>query len=133
VNLYLPVFQPGALLYLGDGHAEQGDGELPGQGLETSLDVKFTVDVIENKSLGQPWVEDNDYVMVMGIGNSTDEAMRRATTGMSLWLADTYHLTPQDIAAVLGTAMQYQIAEVVDSEIDVVAKLRKDALAKIAK
>ncbi len=133
VTLYLPVFQPGALLYLGDGHAEQGDGELPGQGLETSLDVKFTVDVIEDKSLGQPWVEDNDYVMVLGIGNSTDEAMRRAATGISLWLADTYHLTPQDIAAVLGTAMQYQIAEVVDSEIDVVAKLRKDALAKIAK
>lgn len=133
VTLYLPVFRPGALLYLGDGHAEQGDGELPGQGLETSLDVKFTVDVIEDKSLGQPWVEDNDTVMVMGIGNSTDEAMRRATTGMSLWLADNYHLTPQDIAAVLGTAMQYQIAEVVDSEIDVVAKLRKDALRGIAK
>jgi len=133
VTLYLPVFQPGALLYLGDGHAEQGDGELPGQGLETSLDVQFSVDVIENKSLGQPWVEDNEYVMVLGIGNSTDEAMRRATTGISLWLADHYRLTPQDIAAVLGTAMQYQIAEVVDSEIDVVAKLRKDALARIAK
>jgi len=133
VTLYLPVFQPGALLYLGDGHAEQGDGELPGQGLETSLDVQFSVDVIEDKSLGQPWVEDSDTVMVMGIGNSTDEAMRRATTGMSRWLADNYHLTPQDIAAVLGTAMQYQIAEVVDSEIDVVAKLRKDALAKITK
>jgi acetamidase/formamidase len=133
VTVHLPVFQPGALLYLGDGHAEQGDGELPGQGLETSLDVQFTVDVVENKSLGQPWAENNDYVMVMGIGNSTDEAMRRATTGMSRWLADNYHLSPADIAAVLGTAMQYQIAEVVDSEIDVVAKLRKDALKRIAK
>jgi acetamidase/formamidase len=131
VTLYLPVSEPGALLYLGDGHAEQGDGELPGQGLETSLDVQFTVNVMEDKSLGQPWAENSDYVMVMGIGNSTDEAMRRATTGMSRWLADKYHLTPQEIAAVLGTAMQYQIAEVVDSEIDVVAKLRKDALAEI--
>ena len=133
VTLYLPVFQPGALLYVGDGHAEQGDGELPGQGLETSLDVQFSVQVIENHSLGQPWGEDQDYVMVMGIGNSTDEAMRRATTGMSLWLADHYHLTPQDIAAVLGTAMQYQIAEVVDSEINVVAKIRKDALSRVEK
>ena len=52
---------------------------------------------------------------------------------MSRWLAATYHLTPQDIAAVLGTAMKYEIAEVVDSEYDVVAKVSKDALAKLGK
>ncbi len=131
VTLYLPVFQPGALLYLGDGHALQGDGELPGQGLETSLDVQFTVDVIENNALGQPRLEDDDYVMVMGVGPSLDDALKQATTGMSRWLAETYRLTPTDIAAVLGTAMQYQIAEVVDSEYNIVAKLPKTALAQI--
>jgi amidase len=133
VTLYFPVFQPGALFYLGDGHAEQGDGELPGQGLETSMDVQFTVDVIPNVSLGQPRVEDKDFVMVMGTGASVDAAMKNATTGMSRWLATTQHLTPQDIAAVLGTEMKYEIAEVVDSEYDVVAKVSKDALARIGK
>jgi amidase len=59
--------------------------------------------------------------------------MKNATTGLSRWLAVTYHLTPQDIAAVLGTAMKYEIAEVVDSEYDVVAKVSKDALAKLGK
>jgi acetamidase/formamidase len=121
------------LFYLGDGHAEQGDGELPGQGLETSMDVQFSVDVIPAKSLGQPRVEDANYEMVMGTGVSVDAAMKNATTGMSRWLADTYKLTPQDIAAVLGTAMKYEIAEVVDSEYDVVAKVPKDALAKLGK
>jgi amidase len=133
VTLYFPVFQPGALFYLGDGHAEQGDGELPGQGLETSLDVEFSVDVIPNTSLGQPRVEDNNFYMVMGTGVTVDAAMKNATTGLSRWLAVTYHLTPQDIAAVLGTAMKYEIAEVVDSEYDVVAKVSKDALAKLGK
>jgi len=133
VTLYFPVFQPGALFYLGDGHAEQGDGELPGQGLETSMDVQFTVDVAPNVSLGQPRVEDRNFVMVMGTGVTVDAAMKNATTGMGRWLAATYHLTPQDIAAVLGTEMKYEIAEVVDSEYDVVAKLSKDALAKIGK
>lgn len=52
---------------------------------------------------------------------------------MSCWLAASYHLTPQDIAAVLGTEMKYEIAEVVDSEYDVVAKISKDALTKIGK
>ena len=132
-TLYIPVFRPGALLYMGDGHAQQGAGELPGQGLETSMDVQFTVDVIPNKSLGQTRVENADYVMVMGTGGDLDSAMKSATTSLSRWLADTYHLTPQDIAAVLGTAMEYEIAEVVDSEYDVVAKVSKQALARLGK
>jgi len=132
-TLYIPVFRPGALLYLGDGHAQQGAGELPGQGLETSLDVQFTVDVVPNKSLGQTRVENADYVMVMGTGGDLDSAMKAATTGLSRWLADNHHLTPQDIAAVLGTAMEYEIAEVVDSEYDVVAKISKDSLARLGK
>jgi acetamidase/formamidase len=97
------------------------------------MDVQFTVNVIPNVSLGQPRVEDRDYVMVMGTGVTVDAAMKNATTGMSRWLASTYHLTPHDIAAVLGTAMKYEIAEVVDSEYDVVAKVSRDALAKIGK
>jgi acetamidase/formamidase len=132
-TLYIPVFRPGALLYLGDGHAQQGAGELPGQGLETSLDVQFTVDVVQNKSLGVTRLENADYVMVMGTGGDLDAAMKNATTGLSRWLADSHQLTPQDIAAVLGTAMEYEIAEVVDSEYDVVAKVSKDALARLGK
>ena len=133
VTLYFPVFQPGALFYLGDGHAEQGDGELPGQGLETSMDVEFRVDVIPNASLGQPRVEDGNFEMVIGTGVTVDAAMKNATTGMSRWLAATYHLDQHDIAAVLGTEMKYEIAEVVDSEYDVVAKVSKDALNRIGK
>ena len=132
-TLYIPVFRPGALLYMGDGHAEQGHGELPGQGLETSMDVQFSVDVIPGKSLGQTRLENTDYVMVMGTGGDLDGAMKSANTGLSRWLADAYHLTPQDIAAVLGTAMEYQIAEVVDSEYGVVAKVSKSALARLGK
>jgi amidase len=132
-TLYLPVFQPGALLYLGDAHAQQGDGEITGQGLETSMDVRFTVNVIENTSLGQPWIEDKDYIMVMGIGQSLDDALKSATTGMATWLRDNYQLSPTDLAAVMGTALQYEVAEVVDPEFNVVAKIRKGQLAQIRK
>lgn len=130
-TIYLPVFQPGALLFIGDAHAQQGDGELPGQGLETSMDVQFTVDVIPGKAGGQARVENSDFMMIMGTGVTLDAAMKSATTEMSRWLAATHQLTPQDIAAFLGTAMQYEIAEVVDAEYNVVAKVRKDALAQI--
>ena len=95
------------------------------------MDVQFRVDVIPAKALGQPRVENADSVMIMGTGASLDAAMKSATTGMSRWLTDTYAMTPQDIAPVLGTAMHYEIAEVVDSEYDVVAKISKADLAKI--
>ena len=85
------------------------------------------------KSLGQTRLENADYVMIMGNGVTVDAAMKSATTEMSRWLADAYGLTPQDIAAFLGTAMEYDIAEVVDSEYDVVAKVSKDALARLGK
>lgn len=132
-TLYIPVFEPGALLFVGDGHAQQGDGELPGQGLETSLDVQFTVELVRDHSLGQPRLENADSVMVMGVGPTLDAGMKSATTGMSRWLADAHKLTPQEIAAFLGTAMQFEIAEVVDSEYNVVAKVSKDALARLGK
>ncbi len=92
-TLYLPVFQPGALLFVGDGHAAQGDGELTGNALETSMEIEFAVDVAEGFGLDQPRAENDDYMMVMGVGNSLEDALRSATTGMSKWLATTYKLS----------------------------------------
>jgi acetamidase/formamidase len=129
----LPVYHPGALLFVGDGHAAQGDGELTGNALETSMDVEFSVDLKENSRIGQPRAEDNDSIMVMGIENSLDDAIRSATTGMSRWLASEYKLNQAEIAMVLGSSMHYDIAEIVDPQVHVVARLSKTALAGIAK
>jgi amidase len=132
-TLYMPVFQPGVLLFVGDGHATQGDGELTGNALETSMDIEFTVDLIRGKSLGQPRAENSEYVMVSGIGGSLNDALQSATTGLSRWLEDEYKLNPGEIAMVLGSSMRYNIAEVVDPQVHVVAKLAKSSLAQIPK
>ena len=50
VTVYLPVFHDGALFYFGDGHALQGDGEIIGSGLETTMDVTFQFDVIKGQA-----------------------------------------------------------------------------------
>jgi amidase len=73
------VIAPGAMLYLGDGHAAQGDGELNGNALETSMDVEFTVDVIPGKSIFSPRVESPTHIITMGLSGSLDDAFRRAT------------------------------------------------------
>ncbi len=132
-TLYMPVFQLGVLLFVGDGHATQGDGELTGNALETSMDVEFTVDLIRGKSLGQPRSENSEYVMVSGIAGSLTDALQSATTGMARWLEDEYKLNPGEIAMVLGSSMRYEIAEVVDPQVHVVAKLSKNILAELPK
>ena len=130
-TVYLPVFVPGALLFVGDAHAAQGDGELTGNALETSMDVEFTVDVIKGRATAGPRAENSDYLMSSGIGNSLTDALQLATTQLVEWLQTDYNLTPNEAAVVLGTAMQYDIAEVVDPLVHVVAKIRKDVVTKL--
>jgi len=127
-TVYLPVFVPGALLFVGDGHAAQGDGELTGDALETSMQVEFTVELLKGQSTGRPRVENGEYLMALGIANSLPEAMQSATTELVRWLQRDYKLEPSEAAIVLGTSIRYNIAEVVDPLVHVVAKVRKDAL-----
>ena len=128
-TVFLPVNMPGALLYVGDGHAAQGDGELAGDALETSMEIEFSVDIQQDTNLQSPRFEDDEYVMTSGIGNSLQEALQSATSGMSRYLSDRYKLNPAEIGIVLDTAMRYDIAEVVDPQVHIVAKLPRKALA----
>jgi amidase len=127
-TIYLPVSVPGALLYLGDGHAAQGDGELNGNALETSMDVEFTVDVIPKKSTMGPRVESTTHIMAMGLDGSIDDAFRMATASMAQWLAEDYKLTASEVAQVLGTSAEYKVSEVADRNAGVVLKINKERL-----
>ena len=129
VTLYFGVNHPGALLFLGDGHAAQGAGELTGDALETSMEFTFSVDLIKGKAPNMPRAENAGYRMASGIANSLPEALQQATTNLSQWLAADYKLTPNEIALVLGTAIQYDVAQVVDPLVHVVARIDKKALA----
>ncbi|MGA3073213.1 MAG: acetamidase/formamidase family protein [Bryobacteraceae bacterium] len=131
-TVYLPVNVPGALLYVGDGHAAQGDGELNGNALETSMDVEFTVDVVPHKSIMSPRVESGTHIMAMGLAGSLDDAFRAATANMAQWLTDDYKLTPSEIAQVLGTAAEYKVSEVADRNAGIVLKIDKDRLQSLA-
>jgi acetamidase/formamidase len=130
-TIYLPVSVPGALLYVGDGHAAQGDGELNGNALETSMDVEFTVDVVPSKSIRGPRVESANQIMAMGLAGSIDDAFRGATANMAQWLTDDYKLTPSEVAEVLGTAAEYKVSEAADRNAGVVLKINKERLQSL--
>jgi acetamidase/formamidase len=131
-TVYLPVNVPGALLYVGDGHAAQGDGELNGNALETSMDVEFTVDVIPGKRIMGPRVESATHIMAVGLDGSLDDAFRTATANMAQWLTDDYKLTPSEVAQVLGTSAEYKVSEAADRNAGIVLKINKERLQPIA-
>ena len=131
-TLYLPVNVPGALLYLGDGHAAQGDGELNGNALETSMEVEFSVDVLPAKHISTPRVESATHIMAVGLAGSIDDAFRTATSGMAQWLTDEYKLTPTEVAQVLGTSAEYKVSEAADRNAGVVLKISKERLQGLA-
>jgi acetamidase/formamidase len=130
-TVYLPVFQAGALLFMGDGHAAQGDGELTGDALETSMDFEFTVDVIKEKSIGTPRAENDEYIMAIGIGGSLDQALQRATTEMARWLENDFKLNSTEAAMILGFAVKYDVADLVGTQVSIVAKIPKTVLAQL--
>jgi acetamidase/formamidase len=132
-TLYLPVFHPGALFFLGDTHAAMGDAELTGSALETSMDVEFTVDLIKGSQTAGPRLENADYLMSMGIAGSVPDSIQIATSQLATWLKDTYKLNDSEVAVLLGAVAKYDITELVDSSFNVVAKVPKSALAPLAK
>jgi amidase len=125
VKLMLPVNEPGALLFIGDGHARQGEGEVAGTGLETSLDVEFTVDLVKKKTIGWPRLETATHIMVLGSARPLLEAFQHATTELQRWLTSDYGLTERGAQTLMGQATEYEIANVVDPNFTVVAKVGK--------
>jgi amidase len=130
-TLYLQVNQPGALLYLGDAHALQGDGELTGNALETSMDIEFSVAVEREKRIGVPRVEDNNYIMAIGLSGSLDHASQLATSELANWLQSDYKLGAAEVAILLGAGMEYRVSELADRNVGIVAQIRKSSLTSL--
>jgi amidase len=118
-TVILPVFHPGGLLYMGDGHALQADGEPTGTGIETSLDVEFTVDLRKNARVTGPRLETNEYLISVGsqpeFASSLDRALGMATVDMVHWLVNDYRLEPWAAHLLVGYRGRYEVVTVAGS------------------
>jgi acetamidase/formamidase len=130
MKVMLPVNEPGALLFIGDGHARQGEGEVAGTGLETSLDVEFTIDLIKKKEAGWPRMESATHVLVLGSARPLLEAFQHATSELQRLLMADYGFTERGAQTFMGQAAEYEIANVVDPAFTVVAKIPKSLLPR---
>ena len=115
-TVILPVYHKGALLFIGDGHAIMGDGEPTGTGVETSMDVEFSVEIKKNGHLNGPRVETSDSIISLGaqpeFSSSLDRGLQMATTDMIRWLTGDYELEPWAAHQLIGAVGKYDVVTV---------------------
>jgi acetamidase/formamidase len=125
-KVYFPVFAPGALFHIGDGHAVQGDGEIVGTGIEVPFDVRFTVDLVKDSSVSWPRAVDATWLMAVGNARPLDQCVQHATTEMLTWLQRDFGLDARTAHQLLGQAVSYDVGNIFDPAYTMVCKVRRD-------
>ncbi|WP_010588232.1 acetamidase/formamidase family protein [Schlesneria paludicola] len=127
-TVYFPVFEPGALFFLGDGHAAQGDGEIAGTGIEISMSVTVTLSVLKTKTIGWPRGENQDFIFTVGNARPLDQCLQHATTEMLRWLEQDYGLDAVGANLLLSQCVRYDLGNMFDPAYTMVCKLPKSVL-----
>lgn len=127
-TLYLPVHVDGALLSIGDGHAAQGDGEVSGTAIETSM--RGTVEIHLHRGGAPRWprAETPTHYVSMGLHADLDEAARLATLDMVDFLVEHRGMSPDDAYVLCSVALDLRITQLVDGTKGVHGMLAKAVL-----
>ena len=128
VTCYLGVNVEGALFSFGDGHARQGEGETCGVAVETAMDTTLILDVIDGYPTPWPRLESDEFIMTTGSARPLEDAFRIAHTQMVHWIAELTGLSTMDSYQLVSQVALTPIANVVDTNYTVVAKVPKSAL-----
>src|SRR5229473_4955822 len=127
-TVYFPVNVPGALLYMGDGHAAMGDGEVAGTAIEVPLRARMQVSVIKGKKINWPRFENDDAIMTVGAYRPLDDCVRIAFTELVGWIHQDYGLSELDAYELLSKVAEIHLDEMVDPNYVVVASIDKKYL-----
>jgi amidase len=129
-TVYLPVWNSGALVYTGDCHARQGQGELCGVAMEITSKVTVVFDVIKDKAIEWPRIESDEAIMVVGSARPMEDAARIANTELILWLEHEYGYDRWDAYQLLTQAGGLYVGNMVDTTYSLVASVDKKHLGR---
>ena len=125
VTVWFPVAVEGALFFLGDAHATQGDGEIVGTGIETCFEVEVRLTVEKGRKLVWPRGENETEIFSAGNARPLDQALQHATTDMYNWLQSDYGLSPTAASHLMGQVVQYHVGNVFDPAYTMVCRIEK--------
>src|SRR5450759_350577 len=125
---YFPVSVPGALLYLGDGHAAMGDGEIAGTAIEVPMHARLQVDLIKGQTIRWPRFENARELMAVGAYRPLDDALRIAYTELIGWIRAETTMSDLDAYQLLSQVGRVHVTEMVDPNYVVIASVDKKFL-----
>ncbi len=123
--IYLPVHHAGALLYLGDGHAIQGDGELCGVAIEQATTTTLHVDLIKGLDIAWPRLETETMYMAIGSARPLEDAARIAYRELVRWAAADFGFDTMDAYMLLTQCGKARLGNMVDPKYTVGASVAK--------
>jgi acetamidase/formamidase len=113
--LYVPVFVRGALLWSGDSHAAQGNGEVNLTAIETAYkELNITVDVIKGKPLDFPRIETPKSWITLGLDQDLNKAWDQAKAQTIKLLAEQRKVPPEQAAKLIVSVSDCRVTQVVD-------------------
>jgi len=126
--LYFPAHVDGGLLYVGDCHAAQGDGELSGVAIEQRASVTLQIDVIKGWSFAWPRLETENFVMTIGSARPLEDAARIAYRELVRWMSGEYGFDEIDAYMLLSQAGRIRLGNMVDPKYTIGASILKKYL-----
>jgi acetamidase/formamidase len=128
--MYIPVWKPGALIFTGDSHAVQGDGEINLSALETGMkEMRIQVVLHKNKNFAWPIAETSTHWMILGLDKDLNVAMASAARNAIKFLSTRANMTELDAYALLSVAANFRVTQVVDIVRGVHAMIPKSLFA----
>ena len=125
-----PVATVGALFFLGDCHAAQGDGEIVGTGIETCFEVTVRLTVQKGRRITWPRGETDEDIFTVGNARPLDQALQHATTEMAKWLMEEFGHDIVSASHLMGQTVRYDIGNVFDPAYTVACRIPKTWLPK---
>jgi acetamidase/formamidase len=122
------VRSAGALLYLGDGHAVQGDGELCGVAIEFPTITTMTLDLVKGWSLDWPRLENDQFIMSIGSARPLEDAARIAYADLVGWMVEGYGFDRWEAYMLLTQIGKVRLGNMVDPNYTVGASIAKQYL-----
>ena len=124
-TLFIPVYAPGALFEVGDGHAAQGDGEVDQTAIETSLRGRLQLIVHKGMTLAWPRAETPTDYISMGTDEDLTKATKIAIQEMVDFLVATKGLDKLAAYQLTSLAGNVVITQLVDQKVGVHVKMPK--------
>lgn len=129
-TVWFPVSVAGALFFVGDCHATQGDGEIVGTGIETCYELELRLTVEKGRKITWPRGETADDIFTVGNARPLDQALQHATSEMARWLGEDYGLDLQAASHLMGQVVRYDVGNVYDPAYTMACRIAKKWLTR---